>query len=234
MTQFQTVRINPGLTMPGAPGMAPTPSFADVTRFVEGIITPITEGFRQATAHFASSIGTLGSSGVFARPRPTPKSSKECCWEGQDPCHCACCIVDADLVIYARLGERRVVPMTIENQWRREREIKLELSNWSTRGGTAAQVNAQLLPPAPNFKLGPCATETIVMVVESELPRDTGGERPDQPGGQRRLPDVDDCTVYYADLRVEGCEIRPVRIALAILPRDCGAFPIVCGCNPCC
>jgi hypothetical protein len=211
--------------------MPSAPTLTDLTRFVEGILAPITEGFRQATAQFSSSIGTLGSAGVFARPRPIPKTSKECCWEGQDPCHCACCIVDADLVIYARLGERRVVPMTMENQWRRERQIKLELSNWSTRGGTAApQVNAQLLPPAPNFTLGPCATETIVMVVESEVPRDTG----DQQGAQRRLPDVDDCTVYYADLRVEGCEIRPVRIALALLPRDCGAFPIVCGCSPCC
>jgi hypothetical protein len=26
---------------------------------------------------------------------------------------------------------------------------------------------------------------------------------------------VDDCLVVYADLRVEGCGIRPVRIALA-------------------
>jgi hypothetical protein len=26
---------------------------------------------------------------------------------------------------------------------------------------------------------------------------------------------VDDCTVYYADLRLDGCDNRPIRIALA-------------------
>jgi hypothetical protein len=45
--------------------------------------------------------------------------------------------------------------------------------------------------------------------------------------------DVDNCIVYYADLRVEGCEIRPVRIAVALLPRDCGDYRITCSCQCC-
>jgi len=47
------------------------------------------------------------------------------------------------------------------------------------------------------------------------------------------LRDIDDCRVFYADLRVEGCEMRPVRIALALLPRDCAGFRVNCGCNCC-
>src|SRR5947209_2562603 len=45
----------------------------------------------------------------------------------QDGCHCSCCIGDADLLIYARLGERRVVPLVVENNRHRERQIRLEL-----------------------------------------------------------------------------------------------------------
>ena len=48
-----------------------------------------------------------------------------------------------------------------------------------------------------------------------------------------RLPDVDECTVLYADLRVEGCGIRPIRIALALLPRDCYAYEAECDCGCC-
>jgi hypothetical protein len=47
------------------------------------------------------------------------------------------------------------------------------------------------------------------------------------------LPDVNDCLVAVGDLRVDGCDIRPVRIAVAILPRDCSAYQIECGCCCC-
>jgi hypothetical protein len=39
--------------------------------------------------------------------------------------------------------------------------------------------------------------------------------------------------VFSADLRVEGCDTRPIRIALALLPRDCNAYEIDCGCGCC-
>ena len=48
-------------------------------------------------------------------------------------CHCECCVINVDLVINARLGERRVVPLTVENSRRREREISLELSEFTRR-----------------------------------------------------------------------------------------------------
>jgi hypothetical protein len=160
-----------------------------------------------------------------------------------DDCHCRCCIGDADLVIYARLGERRVVPLTLENPRRRERQVRLELSSWSTRGGTAAdpQPQGRLLPPT-EFTLASCEEREVILAVElgaQPVPDNPPGDVVDrQPGStpdpnQRRLPDVDDCRVYYADLRLEGCDRRPVRIALVVLPRDCHAHPIDCGCGCC-
>jgi hypothetical protein len=49
----------------------------------------------------------------------------------------------------------------------------------------------------------------------------------------RRVPDVEHCEVFYADLRIEGCDQRPVRLALVLLPRDCEAHPVDCGCGCC-
>jgi hypothetical protein len=176
-----------------------------------------------------------------------------CC---RDDCHCRCCITDADLVVHARLGEMRVVPLTIENPRRRERQVKLELSDFTTRSGSPADVRAQVLPPT-EFTLAPCSEREVVIGVQVRLK----SESEKQPGGvanrkafdmeagiagmaagaqatveqpQRvRLPDVEHCEVYYADLRAEGCDLRPVRIAVVVLPRDCDAHPIDCGCGCC-
>ncbi len=173
-----------------------------------------------------------------------------CCYE--DPCHCRCCIVDADLVVYARLGEQRVVPLTVENRWRRERQIKMELGEFTRRGGGKAPVTAKLMPPAPEFELGPCAQQDVVMVFTTNIGSfiDSGAKTAkarkaeaeivtfdryvvDTKDELRRLPDVDDCEVYYADLKVEGCDLRPIRIALAVLPRDCSSYDIECRCRCC-
>lgn len=170
-----------------------------------------------------------------------------------DDCHCRCCIHDADLVVHARLGERRIVPLTIENPRRRERQIKLELSSWTTRSGSPAAVKARLLPPT-EFTLEPCQDRDLILLVEAEIqsapqpaPGDVSGRQQASEfaglsaaapagaadTGERRLPDVEQCEVYYADLRVAGCDVRPVRIALALLPRACASHPIDCSCGCC-
>ncbi len=144
-----------------------------------------------------------------------------------DPCHCRCCIGDADLVIYARVGERRVVPVVITNSRRREREINLELSQWTTRSGKPTQVTAVIQPPT-KFTLKACEEQQVVILVNA-----AGGRAGTEPPPADRLPDVDECEVLYADLRVEGCDIRPIRIALALLPRDCAAYEVECWCGCC-
>ena len=50
----------------------------------------------------------------------------------RDDCRCRCCVGSADLLVRARVGERRIVPIVIENAWRRQREVELELSSWSS------------------------------------------------------------------------------------------------------
>jgi hypothetical protein len=143
------------------------------------------------------------------------------------------------LVIYSRLGERRVVPIVIENSRRREKEITLELSQWTTRSGKPAQVNAQIVAPT-SFTLQPCEERDVIIIINvvGDVDGNDNPNNPDVPPGStvpppRRVTDVDECEVVYADLRVVGCEIRPIRIALAILPRDCGAYEIECGCSCC-
>lgn len=182
------------------------------------------------------------------------KHDCDCCHDDYDcgcggrhcDCHCRCCIGDADLVIYSRLGEARVVPLTIENGRRRERKVTLELSEWKTSGGREVPglvVNAAVTPD--QFDLGACEEGDAILVLRSALvedkvePRDAAAEAKilnvskEALREQPRFPDVDECTVLYADLRVEGCDIRPLRIALALLPRDCGAFEIECRCGCC-
>jgi hypothetical protein len=158
---------------------------------------------------------------------------------GGDRCHCRCCITDADLVVYARLGERRVVPLTIENHRRRERQVKLEISNWSSHGGRASNIKAHIAGPT-EFTLAPCQEYETILLIEAAAATDTGSNAPEPVGEagssavtDRNRLDVDNCHVFYADLRVEGCEMRPVRIALALLPRDCAAYKVDCGCNCC-
>jgi hypothetical protein len=158
----------------------------------------------------------------------------------RDDCHCRCCIGDVDLVVYARIGERRVVPVMIENPRRREKEIKLELSEWTSRGGKPSQVTAQI-DPAEGFTLQPCEERQVIIVINVPAGDviSPNPNNPDNPAGTpgstvpRRRLDVDECEVVYADLRVTGCDIRPIRIALAILPYDCGAYEIDCRCGCC-
>ena len=154
----------------------------------------------------------------------------DCC--GRDDCHCRCCINDADLVVYSRVGERRVVPITIDNCRRRERTITLELSKWSRSGGRASEVSVQSALSPQEFTLKACEEQVVTLVVETKF--EQGGDEAGADAAASRLGfDVDDCLVLYADLRVEGCDIRPVRIALTLLPRDCDAYQISCCCSCC-
>ncbi len=225
---------DPRLTVAGLPTASAMPGVEAFARFVgEGLAQPIVAGFRQAAANLFETLGVAGRTSTWGSSKPG--KTRDCCDTPTDPCHCRCCIVDADLVVYGRLGERRVVPLTVENRWRRERKIKMELSAFSARGGGASPVTGELLPPAPEFTLLPCGQQAVVLVIQSTLPSSPAPkpDRPNESHQTRALPDVDDCLVSYADLRVEGCEIRPLRMAVALLPRDCADYRIICRCECC-
>jgi hypothetical protein len=146
----------------------------------------------------------------------------ECCDRcGPDDCSCRCCVADSDLLVETRVGERRVVPITIENHLRREREIELELSSWTSVDG--ATIGGQLTTPT-SFKLEPCGEERAILVIQITSGTNNEGDR---------FVDVKGCQVAYADLRVKGCDIRPIRIAVAILPRSCDDYVVDCSCGCC-
>jgi len=169
----------------------------------------------------------------LVRPSPAPRGCGcEAC--RRDSCVCRCCIADCDLLVEARVGERRIIPVTIENHWRRERPIELELSSW-TKIGDAAAVRGELLTE-PVFTLAPCgeAHAVIGVTVGVGEPSDAQpGREPKEGPAQRRLPDLDHCGVAYADLRIKGCDLRSIRIAVAVLPRDCDAYVVDCACGCC-
>lgn len=153
---------------------------------------------------------------------------------GRDDCHCRCCVVNADLVVYARAGEHRIVSLVIDNDRRRERQIRLELSDFVSKGGSPTSVTSRLLS-SREFTIAPCHEEEIVIEIDIAPAAAKGSnESADQTGKEgERLRDVDDCEVAYADLRIVGCENRPVRIAVATLPRDCHAYRVDCSCGCC-
>jgi len=164
----------------------------------------------------------------------------DCCRRcGSDPCACVCCIGDVDLAIYSRLGEQRVIPIVIENERRREKQVSLELSGWTTKGGKPAPVDTVMLEPK-TFTIPACGEQAVTLIVRARdetgadgNPNDPAPGREPGEGGRRTIPDVDDCLVATADLRVVGCDHRPIRIAVALLPRDCDPFTVPCGCSCC-
>jgi hypothetical protein len=151
----------------------------------------------------------------------------------EDSCECYCCVGDVDLVVYTRVGERRIVPISIENERRREREVTLELSDWATRGGRTGAVTTLELEPK-EFTLPACGEQKVQLAIEAHGESDAADQvGADRDVANRELHDVDECLVVKADLRLVGCDHRAIRIAAAILPRDCEPFRVNCGCGCC-
>jgi hypothetical protein len=193
------------------------------------LATSVTDAFSE----FARTVTPVAPRGVHPVSHRCPQCDEPCRRCRDDcTCHCTCCVCDADVVVFTRLGERRVVPLVIENTRRRERQITLDLSGFATKGGGEAPVQVELLGPK-KFELAGCSEHETTLLVDVSPGRDVAASRAGRKGEDRELPDVDDCLVAVGDLRVEGCDIRPVRIAVAVLPRDCDPFEIECGCGCC-
>ena len=178
----------------------------------------------------------------------------DCCHECHDDCSCECCISnDADVVVYARCGEVRVVPIEIENDTRRARpDVTVEVSDVRTAGGRVLPWAVRLDTEGP-LTLEPCSRTTIELAVQVSC-----GERtvekpaPAEPvrgakgkasaeqettgavSVDRTATDVDRCEVGYLSVRVEGCLLRPIVIAVAARPKHCDAFVMGCSCSCCC
>ena len=153
---------------------------------------------------------------------------------GDCDCHCECCVCDADVLVHARCNETRRIPVTFENDTRREKPVTLTLGQFVSAGGKNVGFGAQL--SETTFTLGPCDEHTVIITVQLKCDSLGGGTQPpastDNPNNVRRST-LDRCEVAYATLRAEGCLVRPVVIAVAVLPDDCDAYRRPCGCGCC-
>ena len=182
-----------------------------------------------------------GQSGVRTRTQHDSGCGCQDCGR-QDDCHCECCVCDADVLVHARCGEVRRVPVTFENDTRRERPVKLELEKFMTAGGRDLGWQTQL--SETEFTLKACDEHTVIVAVQIKCEAFGGGTtdtKPNTPAATtaaaaaatRTGSSVDRCEVAYARLRADGCLIRPAVIAVAVLPDDCDAYRRPCGCNCC-
>ena len=153
---------------------------------------------------------------------------------GDCDCHCECCVCDADVLVHARCNETRRIPVTFENDTRREKPVKLTLEKFVSAGGKDVGFNGQLSEAA--FTLGPCDEHTVIITVQVKCDAFGGGtQTPGTADGPKdaKRGTLDRCEVAYATLRAEGCLVRPVVIAVAVLPDDCDDYRRPCSCGCC-
>lgn len=159
-------------------------------------------------------------------------------------CHhheCECCIRCADVVEYARCGELRRIPVKFENETRRQRDVKLEISPFLTDTGQDLGWEAAL--SQTGFTLAPCGHQTVLIGVRVECgdtstnpttgTNPTVANNPTATDTRQTVGTVKSCKVGYATLRGDGCIVRPLVIAVAVLPDHCGAHHADCGCGCC-
>jgi hypothetical protein len=120
------------------------------------------------------------------------------------------------------------VPITYENETRRTRPVTLTLDKFVTAGGRDLKWDARL--SESQFTLTACGQHTVTVTVEVRC-------EVAQPSDSNIVVDqtgtVDHCEVGYATLRAEGCTVRPIVIAVAVLPTDCDSYRQPCA-DCCC
>lgn len=140
-----------------------------------------------------------------------------------DHCSCCSCGDGADVLIEARVGERRVVPVTLHNPRRRAVTATLQPGDWTSCSEDAPAIVTRLVPSG-EVVLAPCETRQVLLVIE------VGGPG-SKDANENVVGDVRCCTVLVSDLRIEGCGTN-VRLAVAVLPTDCGELEVTCcGCG---
>lgn len=140
---------------------------------------------------------------------------------------CRCCVPAADVVVHARIGERRVVPFQLTNRWRREHTVNLEVGPWHVCGGDGLVVTATM--PEETLTLAPCQDAVVRLTIEVDLKGNSDGQDTTNVPG---TPGAATCLSAYADVRFEGCA-RPQRVAVVVSPDHCDAIDVGCDCGCC-
>ncbi|HMM96813.1 hypothetical protein [Phycicoccus sp.] len=186
-----------------------------------------TEGSQAAWDAWVPQGWTAAAPGATARRHPHDHHDDEHHHDHECGCGCrddvcACCVPDADVLLRARAGERRVVPFVLHNRWRRERAVTLDVGPWHTCSGEGLVVAAEF--EDAELTLAPCEDRVVRLLVTVRV---------DGPEGKRtRAGDLAECASAYADLRFEGCA-RPQRLGVVVRPGACEAVEVSCDCGCC-
>jgi hypothetical protein len=160
---------------------------------------------------------SLGSTARATKDR----ADKDCGCEDA----CSCCVPDAEIVVHARAGERRIVAFELHNRTRREKEVHLGVGEWMHCSGPRLHVLSDFDAP-DTITLAPCDSRVIRMSIVME-------HAAEQRGDEKRVTrDIEACASAYADVRFDGCS-RPVRVALVVHPSACDAYEVTCDCGCC-
>jgi hypothetical protein len=149
-----------------------------------------------------------------------------------DHCSCCSCGDGADVLIEARVGERRIVPVTLHNPRRRAVTATLQPGDWTSCSEDAPTLVTRLVPSG-EVALGPCETSQVLVVIEVGQGSKDGPQKddPQKDDPQNAVGDIRCATVLVSDIRIEGCGTT-VRLAVAVLPTDCGELEVTCcGCG---
>jgi hypothetical protein len=164
--------------------------------------------------------------------------AKGCQCGADRPCHCDpcdCCTPSCDLLVHARAGEQRVVPLKLHNPTRRPLTVTVDVGAFTPCGESSGiTVEARVVPSAA-VELGPCETRTVELLLAVGGPQDVVVPKPkaNQDTQSRVTPQLERCATLLADVRFGGCGSRAVRIGVVVLPAVCGGYEVECDCGCC-
>lgn len=149
------------------------------------------------------------------------------------------------MVEHVRCGEVRRIPITFDNDTRRERDVKLQLGGFATESRQEIAWESSLSETA--FKLSPCGEKTAVgdgglrevrtasAYAHSGADPTPGHER--QRAGRHRRACAPRSGWIPARWPMPRCAPKAAPsalvIAVAVLPESCGAHEASCGCGCC-
>lgn len=112
-------------------------------------------------------------------------------------CHCECCVTDADVLIHARCAELRRIPLTFENDTRRDKPVTLELGKFLSQGGKDLGWSAQLTET--QFTLRPCDENTVSLLVAIRCKTDDDTQTPNPNTPSTNVPGANPATGAAAE-----------------------------------
>jgi len=155
---------------------------------------------------------------------------REECRECRGRCDCNSCGADADVLVTARPGERRVIPIDVRNPTHRPVAVTLDPGPWTSCDGNQVAVRSVVRPDDEVLVAG-CSSREFLLLVEIGGLGDDAAKPGDLRDDYRQDVPLRCCTTLTSDVRVNGCGTT-LRVAINVLPVDCDPVPVTCcGCG---